>query len=127
MSYRFGFAVLAALAALPLYAADPESLLPATSQFYIRWDGIRAHQAAYDQSARGQMVSGDTARMLLTAKQFLLDRLHDSLTGDALSKGQSPEQLIQINSDTKELAGLLPLLADHGIILAGEVRDPTRL
>ena len=122
MPARMTLAFFVALAALPVRGAEPEALLPATSQFYVRWDGIRSHQAAYDRSARGQMFTGDTGRAVVAVKQFLLDRLHDSVTGDALSRGQTPEQLIQLNADCKELAGLFPLLITATILAGGRDR-----
>src|SRR5262245_51636203 len=126
MPVRMTLAVFVALMGIHARGAEAESLLPATSQFYVRWDGIRAHQAAYDQSARGQMFAGDTGRAALAVRQFVMEHLHDSVTSDALSRGLTPDQLEQLNADCKEVAGLLPLLSDHGLIVAGEVRDPAR-
>ena len=42
----------------------PEQLLPPTTQFYAKWDGVAAHAGAYARSARGQMFSGESGKAL---------------------------------------------------------------
>jgi hypothetical protein len=43
----------------------PERLLSAQTHFYLRWDGTASHQAA-DQSALGQILQGDTGKLIST-------------------------------------------------------------
>jgi hypothetical protein len=40
----------------------PEQLLPAGTQLYLRWDGVAAHQSAYEKTALGKMMKGDVGR-----------------------------------------------------------------
>ena len=40
----------------------PEQLLPSTTQVYARWDGVATHQKAYDESALGKMLAGETGQ-----------------------------------------------------------------
>jgi len=41
----------------------PDRLLPTGSQVYFRWDGFDAQRPAYEKTAVGQMMKGDsTAR-----------------------------------------------------------------
>lgn len=106
-------------------AAEPaEKLLPASTQLYLRWDGIQAHQATYDQSARGKMYAGDTGKMARELGKFLLDRLRDAALANKLGKAAPPEELERINADLRKAAGVAELLAEHGLILAGEIRLP---
>src|SRR5258706_628971 len=116
MIRRFAVAAFALFVAGTTWAADPpENLLPASTQLYLRWDGIRAHQAAYDQSARGKMFAGDTGNFSRELGQFVLDRLRDEVFGKKLSDGVPPEELEKINADLRTVIGLPALLADHGL------------
>src|SRR5438876_11205870 len=104
---RLSFTTVVVLTCTAIAGAEPpENLLPATTQLYVRWDGIRAHQAAYDASARGQMFAGDTGRFAREVKQYLLDRLRDAALGAKLSDGAPPEQLEKISSDLRIAAEL---------------------
>jgi opacity protein-like surface antigen len=55
-------ALLALLAAAPARAADadPDKLLPPTTQLYVRWDGVTAHNDAYKKSVWGPVMAGPT-------------------------------------------------------------------
>lgn len=44
--------------------AAPENLLPAKSQIYFRFDGRKAHVEAFNQTAWGQTLQGDTGEFL---------------------------------------------------------------
>jgi len=101
----------------------PERLLPATTQIYLRWDGIDAHKAAYGKTGLGQMMKGDTGRFVTG----LFDKLQTSasalLTVESLRRGQDPKTLKKMQTDAKAAATLFPLLGKHGFILAGELRQ----
>jgi hypothetical protein len=100
----------------------PERLLPATTQFYLRWDGIDAHRAAYAKTSVGQMMKGDTGTFITG----LFDKLQTSagalLTVETLRRGEDPKTLKKMQADAKEAATLFPLLGKTGFILAGELR-----
>src|SRR5262249_61606987 len=60
MLRRYGIVALLLLVPGVVRAQDaPEQLLPATTQLYLRWDGIEAHRADYEKLALGQMLKGD--------------------------------------------------------------------
>src|SRR5262245_8366334 len=64
-SVRFGVVCLVLLLpALSRAQQEPEELLPAGTQLYLRWDGVEAHRKAYSQTALGKMLQGDTGRFL---------------------------------------------------------------
>lgn len=67
------FAVLALLLLPGLcQAQEQEKVLPSGSQLYFRWDGIKAHRAAFDKTAAGKMMKGEMGtflRALLTYGQ----------------------------------------------------------
>src|SRR5947208_2104761 len=52
------------------YVGQPESLIPATAQVYVRWDGIAAHREQYAQTAIGQLLTHDLAPL----RQQLLEQ-----------------------------------------------------
>jgi len=119
----------AALGLLPLLlpalarAQDvPEQLLPATTQVYVRWDGIEAHRPAYAKSALGQMMQGDTGGFVNDLYGQLQDGLSALLTVDQLLGGVAPDKLAKMQADANEAAKLLSLVTDHGFVLGGEVR-----
>ncbi len=101
----------------------PEQLLPAATQVYLRWDGVEAHRAAYDKSALGRMMQGDTGAFVNELYGQLQDGLSALLTVDQLLGGVAPEKLAKMQADANEAAKLLPALSKNGFILAGEVRD----
>ncbi len=124
MRRRAGFALLLLLFPLLARAEEtPEQLLPAATQVYLRWDGVEAHRAAYDKSALGQMMQGDTGAFVNELYGQLQDGLSALLTVDQLLGGVAPDKLAKMQADANEAAKLLPTLSKNGFILAGEVRD----
>src|SRR5580700_2047260 len=71
-------------------AADrtPEQILPPSTQVYARWDGIAAHQKAYDESARGKMFAGETGKAFHELQKQLLRQMKLSQPGESLLNGQ---------------------------------------
>jgi hypothetical protein len=101
----------------------PEQMLSAGNQFYIRWDGVKAHQAAHARTAVGQMLAGDTGVFLTGLYRQVQEGIGTLLTVEQLLGGAPPETLQQMQADSGEAAKLLPLLAETGFILAGELRN----
>jgi hypothetical protein len=122
MLRRLGIAlVFCALPTVGRAQDAPESLLPATTQVYLRWDGIQAHRAAYEKTALGQMMQGDTGKFVSGAFTQLQQSLGSALTVQQLLGGVPPERLEKMQADAVESVKLLNLLADNGLILAFEM------
>ena len=52
-----------------------ENYLPTKSQLYLRWDGMQGHRAAYDKTAAGQMMKGDTGKFLGELWKYVQEQL----------------------------------------------------
>jgi hypothetical protein len=102
---------------------EPEDLLPVGTQVYLRWDGIDAHRTAYSQTALGKMLQGDTGRFLANVLTQLQDLSGSLLTVEQLFQGVPPERLQRIRADAAEVPKLLPLLAQHGLVIGVEMRS----
>lgn len=127
MPRSFVFALFAMALATPARAADadtaPEKLLPPTTQLYMRWDGITAHNDAYKKSVWGPVMAGptgDSVRALLARGPKLLGA---SVLADPLLDGKSPAELKASLADLKAAEKLVDLIADKGVIVAAEVRE----
>jgi hypothetical protein len=57
-------ALLLAVPGLARAQTGPESVLPAKSQLYFRWDGAKAHREQFDKTGLGQTLRGDTGKFL---------------------------------------------------------------
>lgn len=122
---RLFVAPLAALlcCSATLFAQDaPEDLLPATTQLYARWDGVKAHGNAYATTALGKMLAGDTGTFLAGLVKQLQEMSGTVLTEEQLLKGLPPERLQKIQADVADAIKLVPALAEHGIVLGVELR-----
>lgn len=136
----FGLAVVATLGAAPpspvvpapapvavrvATAADSaDALLSPTTQLYARWDGIAAHNEAYKKSIWGPVMkgpTGDSIRALLAKAPKLVG---NSLLADPLLDGKEPAQLKANLADLKNASKLIDLIANKGVIVAAEVREP---
>ena len=118
-----GFALV--LFATPIQAAEPpERLLSPTTQLYLRWDGVTPHKAVYQASVWGSVwnsPTGDSIRALLAKGPKLLG---SNLLADPLLDGKPPEELRAIHTDLKNAEKLVELIADKGVLVAAEVREP---
>ena len=128
MPRPFAFALAALAFGSRLTAADadpaPEALLPPTTQLYVRWDGVAAHNDAYKKSAWGPAMAGptgDSVRALLAMGPKLLGA---SSLAEPLLAGQDPAELRATLADLKAAEKLVGLIADRGVIVAAEVREP---
>ena len=131
MPRSFAFALLALAFASPAFAAEPaaggdapEKLLPPTTQLYVRWDGITAHNDAYKKSIWGGIMAGptgDNVRALIAKAPKLLGA---TVLADPLLDGKSPAELKANLADLKAAEKLIELIADKGVIVAAEVREP---
>ena len=132
MPRSFALALAALAFASPAFAADPpaalpdapERLLPPTTQLFVRWDGITAHNDAYKKSIWGGIMAGptgDNVRALVAKAPKLLGA---SVLADPLLDGKPPAELKLALADLKSAEKLIELIADKGVIVAAEVREP---
>jgi hypothetical protein len=128
MSKRFAIALVLVL--LPRLARaeelknpSPEQLLSANTQVYVRWDGLKAHRAAYEKTALGKMMQGDTGKFFAGAFTLFNDTMASALTEQGLLRGTKPEDLQKLQNDATQASKLLGLLSEHGFVLAAEVRS----
>src|SRR5262245_55611666 len=111
--------VLAVLLAPGLaQAQDPESLLSAKTQLYFRWDGQKAHKDAWERTALGKMMQGDTGKLVDNLYGLLRDNVQSSLTVQGLLEGAPVEQVQKIQAAVAQAMKLPALLSDHGILVA---------
>jgi hypothetical protein len=104
-------------------AQEPEQLLPANTQVFVRWDGVEAHRAAYEKTALGKMMKGETGEFVTKTFAQIQDGLGSLLTVEQLLGGVGPEKLQKLQADAAEAAKLLPLLGENGFIFAVELRS----
>src|SRR5208282_3234622 len=100
----------------------PEELLSADTQIYVRWDGVDAHRAAYDKTALGKIMQGDTGKFVSKTFAQVQDTLNAGLTVEQLLGGVPPEQLEKLTKDANKATKLLDLLGRHGFIVGVELR-----
>jgi hypothetical protein len=132
MPRSFAAALVALAFAPPAFAAEPppsqadapEDLLPPTTQLYVRWDGVAAHNDAYKNSVWGGIMAGPTGdsvrAMLAKGPKYL----GSTVLADPLLDGKSPAELKATLADLKAAERLVELIADRGVIVAAEVREP---
>jgi hypothetical protein len=101
----------------------PEALLPATTQVYLRWDGVEAHRAAYDKTALAKMMKGDTGAFFAGGFGDVQKTLSSLLTAQAILTGTPPEQLQKLQADAAEAAKALDLFGKHGVVIGFELRS----
>lgn len=122
--YRYYFVFALFFGADYVRAADrtPEQILPSSTQAYARWDGIAAHQKAYDDSARGKMYAGETGKVFDAVWSQLFRQLKLTQIGEPLLNGEAPDQLSKSLASIKKVVGLPKLLARTGLVAGLEIR-----
>ena len=130
MSRPLGLGLILTLFAPPVAAADPspdaapEKLLSPTTQLYLRWDGVAAHAATYKKSFWGPLMAGPTGDSLRALFAKLPRLAGNQLLAEPLLEGKPPADLKAALGDLKHASKLLDLIADRGIVVAAEVREP---
>ncbi len=122
MSRRLALAVVLLTAGAVRADEAPERLLPASTQLYVRWDGIEAHRASYEKTAVGKMLQEDTGKFLAGVFTQLQTALGEKMTVPSLLEGLDPDKLQQIQNDVGEVPRLVPIFTRNGFILAAELR-----
>lgn len=124
MLKRLGLALLVLAVPDALRADDAvETLLPASTQVYLRWDGIDAHRAAYEKTPLGKTLQGDTGKLLQGLYAELNTNLGTLLTVPLLLEGTPPERLQRIQADAKVAPKLLETIVQNGLVLGIDVRS----
>ena len=74
-------------------ADAPEKLLSPTTQLFVRWDGITAHNEAYKKSFWGGLMAGPTGGSIRTLLAEWPKLLGSSQLADPLVEGKPLEEL----------------------------------
>lgn len=102
----------------------PEKLLSPTSQLYARWDGVTAHADTYKKSFWGPLMAGPSGDSVRTLLAKLPKVIGNNLLAEPLLDGKPPAELKANLADLKNASKLIDLLADKGIVVGAEIRDP---
>ncbi|MBA4067002.1 MAG: hypothetical protein C0501_25490 [Isosphaera sp.] len=116
--------VLAAPAAARPADPTPEQLLSPTSHLFVRWDGVTAHADTYKKSFWGPLMAGPTGDTVRTLIAKVPKLLGESLLADPLLDGKPPAELKATLADLKNAAKITDLIADTGVVVAAEIREP---
>ncbi len=87
-----------------------EAYLPAKSQLYFRWDGMDTHRAAFDKTAVGGMMKGDTGKFLDELWGFTHDNLKNALQNEP-----------KAGALLKDFTKLIGTMHNNGLVFAVEV------
>jgi hypothetical protein len=124
---RAALATFALLLLLPLAAQAqpaklaPEAILAEDSVFYLRFDGIDAHRAAYDKTALAELMRGDLGQFLSGSLKLIQEQLGPGVVkGDVLS-GRPPETVMKIHKAAKQLPVILDFLGEKGVVVGIEI------
>src|SRR5437762_2859447 len=123
MSARaFGLLVIYTLTGAARAEPPPaENLLPATTQVYVRWDGVNAHRDNYRQVTIGRLIEGDLAPLMKSLLDAFPKSLQSEYVDQKLLDGSSPDRLAKLQIDVNRASHLPQVLAQHGLIVAAEV------
>jgi hypothetical protein len=105
-------------------ADAPEKLLSPTTQLFVRWDGITAHNDAYKKSFWGGLMAGPTGGSIRTLLAEWPKLLGNSQLADPLVEGKPLEELKTTIADFKNATKIIDLIVDKGAIVGLEVREP---
>lgn len=95
--------------ALVAQAQTQEAYLPSQSQLYFRWDGMATHQAAFDKTAVGKMMKGETGKFLDELWKYVQENLQTA--------AQNEPKAAPLLKDFGKLVGTMH---QNGIILGLE-------
>jgi hypothetical protein len=103
----------------------PDKLLSPTAQLYLRWDGIAAHNEAYKKSIWGGIMAGPTGDSVRAMVAQVQKQLGNTFLAEPLLDGVPPEELKQNYGDLKHATKIIDTIAEKGVIITAEVREPT--
>src|SRR5437764_15206009 len=96
-------------------APPPEQLLPASTQIYLRWDGVEAHRDRYRQVTLGRLLEGDLAPLFKSLWDYYPKALQSEFIDQKLLEGAPPSRLARLQADVAHAARLPTVLARHGL------------
>src|SRR6266481_5061545 len=101
---RYGLVLSLLVFLLPgvVRAQEPEQLLPASTQVYVRWDGVESHRGAYEKTALGKIMKGDTGDFVTKTFTQIQEGVGSLLTVEQLLGGVAPEKLQKLQADASE-------------------------
>jgi hypothetical protein len=102
-------------------AAPAESLLPEQAIAYVRFDGLKAQQAALDRTVAARIFRDALNPLLSDIERRIIDALGPGVLSENLLEGVEPEELLELQKAAKGLPDLVPYLYDHGVVVAVEV------
>jgi hypothetical protein len=101
----------------PSQARPPESLLPADSLAYFRYDGYEPHRKAYDRTALARAMKDDLGDFLAYLGTFLRDALAGKFDGGGADAAQARAR----EQFAAQLPGFLDYLWRHGLAATLEI------
>lgn len=110
MVQRIVLGVLIALLPTAAWAQTQEKYLPAKSQLYFRFDGMKMHQAAFDKTAMGKMMKDETG--------VFLDELWKYAQEQILNAAQNEPKIGPL---VKDFGKLIFSMREHGLVFGLEV------
>lgn len=102
-------------------APPPERLLPASTQVYVRWDGIPAHRDRYSQVTVGRLLETDLAALLKYAMDAIPRSLQQEFVDAKLLDGAAPAKLAEQQVDVTKAERIADVIVNRGIVVAAEV------
>jgi hypothetical protein len=112
MLKRWTLVALLLLPGLSWAQTPQEKLLPSQSQLYFRWDGMKAHQQQYQQTAAGKMLGGEMGTFLQELWKYAYGLLR-----------QAAQNQPEVGPWLDEATRLVADLYENGLVVAVEVQE----
>ncbi len=112
MVKRMVLGLLFVLVPTAAWAQAQEKYLPAKSQLYFRFDGMQTHQAAFDQTAMGKMMKGDTGKFLDEFWKFVQENIQTAARNEP-----------KVGPMLKDFTKLVSSMNQNGIVFALELNQ----
>lgn len=110
MFKRMVLALCLALLPSVAYAQAQENYLPSRTQLYFRFDGMKMHQAAYDKTAVGKMMQGETGKFLNELWKWAHEQAQNAAQNEP-----------KIGPLLKDFTKLVGTMYDNGLVVGLEV------
>lgn len=123
MMHRTLLVVLVSLGSTVIANADArpaEALLAKDCLAYLRFDGMAAHQAAYEKTVLSELLNRDLGQLLSHLGELIQDEAGPSVVKTKLQAGLPPEQLLQFHHYSARLPQVFQYLKQHGFVVGLE-------
>ena len=94
------------------WAQTQETYLPSKTQLYFRWDGMKMHQAAFDKSAAGKMMKGETGKFVDELWKYIQEQVQNAAQNEP-----------KIGPFLKDFGKLLGTMHQNGLVLGVEAEQ----